>query len=676
MRRSAAPDVPQPLRRWWVAVLVYVAAGLAWILFSDLLLFEVEGDPRWWSVAKGSAYVLLTAGVASLVLLLVQRRLAATLNELATREAELTLLGANARDLLFRYELVPEPRFAFVSDAADHLIGYTPQGHYDDPELGRKLVHPDDQHVLDDPSALTGVLRYRWLHRDGHVVWCEQQNQLQLVDGQAVGIIGVARDVTDEVLRVGVSEAVAQLSRDALVDEAGFEPAVRRLLETVQDRFEATGCIVEVTRTSDGCPGHRLSVGSPAPAPDQDVLVATVGRASVEVVTSTRTPAAPLLRELLGTVADRVDEVHAAEHRDRELRHLRQALQSSASAVLVTDRAGRIEWVNRAFTEVTGYAVAEALGQTPRLLKSGTQDASFYAQLWDTIAAGGSFAGRLVDRRKDGATYTAEVTIDPVMDRAGRILGFVGVQKDVSAEEAERERVRRVEAEALERRAAIERDRSLLVQTISHELRTPLTIVLGAAETLTARPVEPDQRAALLAALTGARAQVLGRLEILLAAADGMEGPPTQVGARALVEAALEALGARHDLSRAAIEGDATWNGQHLLAKALLVPLLDNGFTYSPAHTPVRIDVGSDDGGLRIAIVDEGPGIPDEVLDRLDQPFQQGDPGSTRVHGGFGLGLYAARRVAERLGGTVGFDRVDGSTEVVVRLPHDREVVG
>jgi len=673
MTQTPAPPVPQPLQRWWIAIIVYVVAGVAWIVVSDLLLFEVQDAPRWWSVAKGSGYVLVTAVIAALVLQVVRRRLRSTLAALSAREEELRLLGANARDLLYRIELRPEMRCAFVSDSAERLVGYTPQEHYDDPTLGLKLVHPDDRHVMDGPAATSGVLRYRWLHRDGHVVWCEQQDELQAVDGRPVGVVGVARDVTQEVLRVGASEAVAQLSQDALVDETGFDQALVRLLATLCTLFEATSSVANIDDAQVGCRGHRLtSTASVPPAdPAGDRLVATRGNVTLEVATTRRSPAAVLLQELLGSVARRVDDVHAAEHRDRELRHLRQAVQSSSSAVLVTDRNGHIEWVNRAFTDVTGYAAEEVLGQTPRILSSGVHDASLYDELWGTITAGRSFARQLVDRRKDGSTYTAEVTIDPVLDRSGRTRGFVGVQKDVTAVEQERDRLRRMELEALGRHQAMERDRSLLVQTISHELRTPLTIVLGVAETLTGRDVAPEQREELLAALSGAREQMLGRLEILLAAADGMEGPSEQVEVGALVQAALEGLPRRHDRARARLEGEATWTGQHLLAKALLVPLLDNAFTYSPADAQVRVEVGAREGGLWLSIVDQGPGIPAEVLARLDQPFHQADQGSTRRHGGFGLGLYAARRVAERLGGTVDLHPAPSGTEVRVWLPDD-----
>ncbi len=105
--------------------------------------------------------------------------------------------------------------------------------------------------------------------------------------------------------------------------------------------------------------------------------------------------------------------------------------------VFVTDAAGTILDVNRAFAEVTGYGRDEAIGATPRLLRSGRQDDEVYEDLWGTITRGSSWAGELVDRHRDGTFHTHEVSITPVRDAVGRIDGFVAVQRDLTADLAE-----------------------------------------------------------------------------------------------------------------------------------------------------------------------------------------------------------------------------------------------
>jgi len=108
------------------------------------------------------------------------------------------------------------------------------------------------------------------------------------------------------------------------------------------------------------------------------------------------------------------------------------ALDAVENMLVITDTDGSIVYVNHAFTEVTGYAYEEAVGQNPRLLRSGMQDDGFYQQLWARIMAGESWSGELVNRKKSGELYTDRMTITPLRDEAGAIRHFVAVKRDVS----------------------------------------------------------------------------------------------------------------------------------------------------------------------------------------------------------------------------------------------------
>jgi PAS domain S-box-containing protein len=111
---------------------------------------------------------------------------------------------------------------------------------------------------------------------------------------------------------------------------------------------------------------------------------------------------------------------------------LATAIEQSPVAVTVTNGDGRIEYVNPAFTQITGYTPQEALGGNPRMLKSGRQEPALYQDLWATIRAGRSWRGELVNRRKDGTFYTQELTIAPVRDAAQNVTHFIAFSQDVS----------------------------------------------------------------------------------------------------------------------------------------------------------------------------------------------------------------------------------------------------
>ena len=108
----------------------------------------------------------------------------------------------------------------------------------------------------------------------------------------------------------------------------------------------------------------------------------------------------------------------------------------SQQAMLVTDADKRIVQVNQIFSDVTGYSAADALGQTPSLLKSGRQDRAFYAAMWEGIVLQGTWAGEIWNRRKSGEEYPQWITITAVVDATGRVTHYVGAFSDISAHKA------------------------------------------------------------------------------------------------------------------------------------------------------------------------------------------------------------------------------------------------
>jgi len=142
----------------------------------------------------------------------------------------------------------------------------------------------------------------------------------------------------------------------------------------------------------------------------------------------------PLMQLLMAYgIAFREEEARRAMQESN--RKLSSAMQYAGESIIITDRAGIIEYVNPAFTRVTGFSAEEAMGQTPRILKSGNQDDAFYEAMWNTITAGKVWRGKVIDRRKDGSFYPAMLTIAPVFDESGEIshyTHFIGIQSDLS----------------------------------------------------------------------------------------------------------------------------------------------------------------------------------------------------------------------------------------------------
>jgi len=130
---------------------------------------------------------------------------------------------------------------------------------------------------------------------------------------------------------------------------------------------------------------------------------------------------------------------------EAELRKLSRAVEHSDSAIVITDKDGVIEYVNPAFTRITGYTAEEAIGQTPRILKSGQHPPEFYQRMWETLLQGKVWKGEVINRRKDGSLYWESETISSVRDEEGNITHFVAIKEDISAQKAAEEQIRKLE---------------------------------------------------------------------------------------------------------------------------------------------------------------------------------------------------------------------------------------
>jgi len=108
------------------------------------------------------------------------------------------------------------------------------------------------------------------------------------------------------------------------------------------------------------------------------------------------------------------------------------AFEQTADHVMITDIEGVILYINPAFEKTTGYPAIEAIGQTPRILKSGKYDKSFYKNLWNTILNGRTFQGTIANKKKNGELYYTDQTITPIQDTYGQITHFISIWKDIT----------------------------------------------------------------------------------------------------------------------------------------------------------------------------------------------------------------------------------------------------
>lgn len=172
---------------------------------------------------------------------------------------------------------------------------------------------------------------------------------------------------------------------------------------------------------------------------------------------------------VLGTYLD----ITARKQAEAERERLLTAIDQVSETVVITNIDGIIEYVNPAFERVSGYTRENAIGQNPRMLKSGKHTAEFYGTLWKTLLRGETWSGTLVNQKKDGTLYTEEASISPVKDAAGKIVNYVAVKRDVTDEIKLEDQIRQSQ-----KMQAI----GQLVGGVAHDFNNLLQVINGCAE--------------------------------------------------------------------------------------------------------------------------------------------------------------------------------------------------
>jgi PAS domain S-box-containing protein len=363
------------------------------------------------------------------------------------------------------------------------------------------------------------------------------------------------------------------------------------------------------------------------------------------------------ITDTLGRYSLRLIELNDISQRKRsEERNQLQsyALEAAANSVMITDREGKIFWVNSALTETSGYTKEELIGQTPSILNSGVHPPSYFKNMWDTLLAGRSWRGETVNKRKDGTLYTEEQTIAPILDEQRKVIYFIAVKQDVSD------------------RKALEKLRDDLVYTIVHDLRNPLTSISMSLDVIERGikkhgSLPEDQMDMLDIARSNTRRMASLVNSILDINRLENERMPVNLVAISLHKLVTDAMKFQVALAKAKglmlqneIPEDLPLVAVDIgLIGRVLQNLIDNAIKFTPSGGEIRVVACPDQqpGLYRVCVKDSGPGIPEDVQSRLFQKFASGsEPGH-----GTGLGLAYCRLAIETHGGRIWVESDMGS---------------
>ncbi len=268
------------------------------------------------------------------------------------------------------------------------------------------------------------------------------------------GLLGTALDGGEDGIRI--------------VDAAGAEVERNPAYGRIWGLGEGTGCeedlILAHLKDPDVFLAREDALRGDARATSLDVLELWDGRVLERRSRPLRAGSGSALR--LWQYRDITSRARA----DMFVHRLAQAVEQSAISIVITDVSGTMEFVNTQFTALTGYALDEALGQNPRILKSGLMDPAVYRELWSTLTGGDVWVGDLHNRRKDGGLFWERATISPLRDAQGVITHFLGLKQDITRQKQLEEQLRH--SQKLE---AV----GLLAGGVAHDFNNALQVING-----------------------------------------------------------------------------------------------------------------------------------------------------------------------------------------------------
>jgi PAS domain S-box-containing protein len=371
---------------------------------------------------------------------------------------------------------------------------------------------------------------------------------------------------------------------------------------------------------------------------------------------------------------------------ESRLRELTQAVEQSPNSVMITDGKGRIQYVNRAFSGITGYTYQEAVGRDASLLRSGKTPPETVRALWQTLGKGESWSGEFINRRKDGSEYLEFLRISPIRETDQSIKRYLSVGEDVTESRrmaaelaAHRHHLEElVEARTEELQAArVQADaanfaKSAFLANMSHEIRTPMNAITGMVHLIRRGGVAPRQAEQLDTIETASR-HLLGIIDSIL------DLSKIEAGKFHLSRVAVDVAGIADNV--AAIVGEkarakkielrveqvplpAGLVGDAARIQQAFLNLATNALKFTErGHVTLRVssvEESADEALLRFEVEDTGIGVDADVLPRLFASFEQADNTDTRRFGGTGLGLAITRHLAELMGGDAGAESLPG----------------
>ncbi len=371
-----------------------------------------------------------------------------------------------------------------------------------------------------------------------------------------------------------------------------------------------------------------------------------------------------------------VRDISERKRMDEKVRQLSRAVEQSPVSIVITNKDGTIEYVNRKFTEVTGYSFGEAIGNNPRILKSGELPAELYRRMWESIRDGQEWRGEFHNRKKNGELFWELSVISPIFNAAGAITHYLAVKEDITERKQLEEQLRQSQKmEAF----------GQLAGGVAHDFNNLLTVIQGNVSLLQLQePLNSDQAAGLVEiAKASERAANLTRQLLTFSRRQLFQPKPLDLNevvantSKMLQRIIGEHIGleTRFAPGGAPIKADRTMmeqilmnlavNSRDAMPKGGRLVIQTAAVVISEADTQANPKARSG-AFIRLKVADTGCGIAPEAMERIFEPFFT----TKEIGKGTGLGLATVFGIVSQHHGWIEVEsKLNSGTAFYIYLP-------
>ncbi len=600
--------------------------------------------------------------------------------ELALKESEsryaLAMEGAN--DGLWDWDL--EKQEVFLSSRYKKILGIEGPREYFDLEKWKSWIHPEDRSRVENRLELhlTGKTdslfeEFRLLHREGHYVWVLIRGRaVRAENGHPVRLLGFLSDISDrrkteDLLKGFLASSTSGIATLEVIPTA--EGKIEDFRWTLVNHA-AEGIL---DKEKEELLGRPLSESWPF-FHQQEHL---------QLLQSAYTSGQPLEKEFLlkkkgkaetwlhvmATPLDNgigltINDISQRKMNEEQLKLLSLVASKTDNAVVITDHLGRVEWVNRGFSKITGYDLEEIKGKKPGKVLQGPQtSAEVKSLIGKKLREKKTFSQEILNYTKDGKPYWVILHLTPILDDEGNIVKYIAVQSDITGqkeyEAALKEAKNQAEAAAVAK--------AEFLATMSHEIRTPMNAVIGMTGLLIDSTLTHEQREFVeTIRISGDNLLTVINdiLDFSKIDSGKLELESQSFNLEETIEDVLDLLGTKaheKDLELAydpRVKLPNSMISDPTRISQILVNLINNAIKFtSEGEVILRVEALEADKQdhclLKFAVSDTGIGIPQEKIDRLFKSFSQVDASTTRKYGGTGLGLAICKKLVEMMKGEI-----------------------